>query len=450
MVTAEPPYPAPRVAWYGLAILILLYTSSFIDRLIVGLLIEPIKEDLGASDTLMGLLVGTAFALLYTLMGFPFGRLADRYQRRRIIAAGATVWSIMTMLCGLAASYWQLFVARLGVGVGAAALTPCAYSMISDLFKPRWLPVAMGIYVMAVAIGSGLAFMIGGAIVSMVSGAEAIQVPLIGPLKPWQVAFVVAGLPGLPLAALMLTVREPLRRGLLAQKPGRPPESLPLGQVIRFVAQRWRSYAALILPACLLTMLSYAFAAWIPAYFIRVHGWSAGQAGLIFGACILVTGVAATLSGGALCSWLLARGSPTAYVRVLLYAAVALLPLASTATLFSNQWLALAALATFNFFSASWGGPVAAGMQALTPNQMRGQMSALYLFAVNITGLALGPLLVGALTDYFFEAARDLKYSMALVGVLLTPPAIGLLLSGRAAFRRGIEEADSWTDAAAA
>ncbi len=443
--SGELPYPAPRVAWYGLGILILLYTSSFIDRLIVGLLIEPIKADLGASDTLMGLLVGTAFALLYTLMGFPFGRLADRYQRRLIIAGGASVWSVMTMLCGLAGSYWQLFAARLGVGVGAAALTPCAYSMISDLFKPRWLPLAMGIYVMAVAIGSGLAFMIGGAIISLVSGAEVLELPLIGPLKPWQVAFVAAGLPGLPLAALMLTVREPLRRGLLTGADGVPAGALPLSEVIRFVVRRWRSYAALIVPACLLTMLSYAFAAWIPAYFIRVHGWSAGQAGVLFGLCILLTGVAATLSGGALCSWLLARGRSGAYLRVLLYAAIGLLPLASSATLFANQWVALAALAAFNFFSASWGGPVAAGMQALTPNQMRGQMSALYLFAVNITGLALGPLLVGVLTDYYFGAPQDVKYSMAIAGVLLTPPAIGLLLLGRGAFRRGIEEAAAWT-----
>ncbi len=444
----DPPYPAPRVAWYALAILILLYTSSFIDRLIVGLLIEPIKADLGASDTMMGLLVGTAFALLYTLMGLPFGRLADRYQRRRIIAAGAALWSVMTMLCGLALTYGQLFAARLGVGVGAAALTPCAYSMLSDLFKPRWLPVALGAYVMAVAIGGGLAYIIGGAIIGMVSAAETLQIPVIGALKPWQVAFLVAGLPGLPLAVLMLTVKEPLRRGVLldaaALSAGRP-QTLTLRQAVRFVVRRWRCYAAITVPACLLTMLSYAFTAWIPAYFIRVHGWEAGQAGVLFGVCILVTGVAATLSGGALCSIWLARGRQAAYLQVLLLAAIALLPLTTTATLFSNQWVALAALAVTNFFAASWGGPVAAGLQALTPNQMRGQVSALYLFAVNITGLALGPLLVGILTDYYFDAPADLKYSMAVSGALLAPPAIALLLLGQRAFRRGVEEAAAWT-----
>jgi MFS family permease len=428
---------------------VLLYTSSFIDRLIISLLVEPIQADLLISDTLMGLLTGTAFAALYTVMGMPFGRLADNYRRRSIIAAGAGVWSIMTMLCGLANNYSQLFLARVGVGVGAAALTPAAYSLISDLFRPRWLPVAMSVYVMSIAIGSGLAFVIGGAIVSLVRAAAEISVPFIGGLRSWQLAFVLAGLPGLPLAVLMLTVKEPARRGLIRDHalPGStPPASIPLGDVIAFITRRWRSYGAVIAPAALLTMLSYAFYAWIPAYFVRVHGWTEGQVGLAFGLSILLTGIAATLSGGALCSYLLGRRR-TAYLLLPLGASLCLIPLVATATLAGDAMLSLALLAAVNFFSSCWGAPVASGLQALTPNQMRGQVSALYLFCVNIAGLGLGPVTVGAMTDWIFAEPAAVRYSMALTGIVLCPLAALLLVVGLKPFAAAIKAADAWSAA---
>ncbi len=447
--SAHPPYPPASVAWYSLAILVLLYTSSFIDRLIISLLVEPIQADLVISDTLMGLLTGTAFAALYTVMGIPFGRLADSYSRRRIIAAGAGAWSIMTVLCGLANNYLQLFLGRVGVGVGAAALTPAAYSLISDLFRPRWLPVAMSVYVMSIAIGSGLAFMIGGAIMGLVSVASEVSLPLIGSLRPWQLAFVLAGLPGLPLAVLMLTVREPARRGLirdLADPDATPPASIPLRDVISFVAARWPSYGAVIAPACLLTMLSYAYYAWIPAYFVRVHGWSEGQVGLAFGLSIVVSGIAATLSGGALCSHLLGRRR-AAYLLLPLGASICLIPLVATATLVRDATVSLFLLAALNFFSSCWGAPVAAGLQALTPNQMRAQVSALYLFCVNIAGLGLGPVAVGALTDGIFGDPAAVRYSMALIGIVLCPLSVLLLAAGLKAFSAGVRAADEWSAA---
>jgi MFS family permease len=436
-------YPTPRVAWYTLGILILLYTSSFIDRLIISLLLEPIKADLQVSDTAMGLLVGTAFAMLYTVMSLPFGWLADRFSRKKIVAFGAALWSVCTIMCGLAGTYWQLFLARIAVGTGAAALTPAAYSMIGDLFNPRIRPFAMGVYVMSISIGTGLAFMIGGVIVGLVAGANTITVPLLGELRPWQFAFVAAGLPGLPLAIVMLTVREPTRLGLL-REAGEAPHAIPIRDVVRFVRQRWRSYAAIILPSCLLTMLSYGLFSWLPAYFIRVHGWAATDTGLIFGASVLVSGVAATLSGGALCSFFVARGRKDAHIIVLLLAAVGVLPFAILGPLASNQWVALALLTGANFFGSCWGGPVAAGLQALTPNQMRAQVSALYLFSVNITGLALGPLMVGVFTDQVFGQPADIKYSLALTGLLLTPPAIVMLIVGRKHFRQGVIAAAAW------
>lgn len=442
-----PTYPSSRTAWTTLAILILLYTSSFIDRLIVGLLIEPIKADLEVSDTRMGFLVGTAFALLYTVMGLPFGRLADRFSRKRIIAAGAAAWSVFTVLCGLATSYLQLFMARVAVGVGAAALTPSAYSMISDLFAPKVRPLAMGIYVMSVAIGAGLAFMIGGFVVGLVVDAGSITLPVFGELRPWQVAFVVAGLPGIPLALLMLAAKEPARQGLMPGQDGKVEVALPIREVVRFVRRRWRAYAAVVLPSCLLTMVSYAIFAWTPAYLVRVYGWSAAEAGVLFGACVLISGVAATLSGGVFCSYLVGRGRRDAYPIVLLIAACGTLPFATLGPLVPQAMGALVVISLANFFLSCWGGPVAAGLQALTPNQMRAQVSALYLFCVNITGLALGPVLVGLLTDNLFDGPAGIRYSLALTAVILTPPAIVLLLLGRRHFETGARSALAWSEA---
>ena len=448
MTPSNADYPAPKVAWYTLSILILLYTSSFIDRLIVSLLVEPIKADLGVSDTAMGLLVGMAFAILYTAMSLPFGRLADRYSRKKIIAFGASLWSVCTILCGLASTYWQLFLARIAVGTGAAALTPAAYSMIGDLFNPRIRPLAMGVYVMSISIGTGLAFMIGGVIVGLVTGADTVSVPMLGELKAWQLAFVLAGLPGLPLAMVILSAREPARMGLL-QQGGEVPRVIPIREVVGFVMQRWRSYAAIILPSCLLTMLSYGMFAWLPVYFTRVHDWAADTTGLVFGGSVLLSGVAATLSGGALCSWFVTRGRADAHILVLLIAALGILPFAALGPLAADAWLALGLVTLANFFGSSWGGPVAAGLQALTPNQMRAQISALYLFSVNITGLVFGPLMVGVFTDHLFGQPQDVKYSLALTGALLAPPAIAMLVVGRKHFRQGVIDAKRWEDASA-
>src|ERR1700722_20123627 len=223
------PYPSSFAAWYSVAVLMLIYIFSFIDRTAISLIVEPMKRDLQISDTQIGMLQGLAFALLYNFLGLPIARLSDRHSRRAIIAAGVFIWSIMAGLCGMVRTATQLFLARVGVGVGEAALSPAAYSMITDSFPRSKLGSAFGVYNVGITIVSGTAFLVGGIVVAAVSHAGATYtLPLLGEIRAWQMVFIVTGAPGIVLPLLMLTFREPARRGILRRQSAVEPAAATL------------------------------------------------------------------------------------------------------------------------------------------------------------------------------------------------------------------------------
>ncbi len=215
----RPDYPSSAYAWYVVVVLTAAYVVSFIDRQILALLVEPIRRDLGLTDTQMGLIMGSAFALFYTILGIPLGWLADRFSRRGIIAAGITIWCLMTAACGLSRNFGQLFLARVGVGVGEAALSPSALSLISDYFPRERRGRAISFYNMGVSLGAGIAMIGGGWIIAGIIDAPPTTLPVVGEIYAWQTVFLVVGLPGLAIAALMATVREPERRDKLRVWP---------------------------------------------------------------------------------------------------------------------------------------------------------------------------------------------------------------------------------------
>lgn len=418
---AQPPGPleaqsvAPAVAWYAVAVLFIAYTFSFADRYILSLLVEPIKEDLGLSDTSVSLLHGLAFALFYTFMGIPIGRLADRLSRRSIISVGVAVWSTMTAACGLANNFWQLFGARVGVGVGEAALSPAAYSMIADLFPPRLLARALSVYSSGAIIGGGLAFIAGGWVVRLVTAADVINVPFVGLMKPWQLTFVLVGSPGLLVAALMYTVPEPQRpqavSGLAAQN------SPPLSQVFGFFGAHWRVYVPLILGFSMLALLFNGILAWTPALFVRTYSLDIGTAGFYVGVLLLSFGAAGMLAGGGLADYLFERGHRDATIRTGLIAALGCLPFIALAPLQPSAYSALGLMALFWFFATAGFGAGVAALQYVTPPRMRGVASAIYLFSGNLIGVGIGPTLVALITDYAFQDELQLRYSIVCVGV---------------------------------
>ncbi len=428
---ADAGYPEPRWAWYGVGVLMVAYTFSFIDRYVIALLIEPIKQDFDLTDTQIGLLSGLAFALFYTTLGIPIGRLADRYNRRRIISAGIFAWSLMTGLCGLAQSFWQLFAARVGVGVGEAALSPAAFSLIADSFPVQRIGRALSVYSVGVYFGSGLAFIIGGAVIQLVTRAPDIVLPLVGTVRPWQLTFICVGLPGLLIALWIFTIREPGRRNL-GSAPG---AVMPVRDVLGFIWARRSAYGAHFVGFSLLALAFNAIVIWSPAFLGRVFNFTASEAGYALGLIILVFGSTGIIAGGWLADTLAERGRQDAMLRVGIIAAAGMTPFAIIAPLVPSATGVLILYCPLMFFSSFGFGAAAAALQLITPNEMRGQVSAVYLFMINLIGIGLGPFLTGRITDVVFADEQAVGLSIAIVAGCSAPVAALVLASGLRAFR---------------
>ncbi len=442
--------PGRAYAWYVVGVLMLASTFSFLDRMIMGLLVGPIRETFQISDTQYSLLAGLAFSLFYAVMGLPLARIADSRSRRSLIAAGIAAWSAMTALCGLARGFWSLFLARVGVGVGEATLGPAAVSLIADYFPKGQLGRALSVYVMGVPIGSGLAYMLGGAVVQLVESTGLTSIPFLGEIHGWQVTFFIVGTPGLLVALLMRTVREPVRRGGLPTEPQRSPDShgLPLRDVLAFLRQRRGAYAAHMVGISIFVMVLYAINLWGPTYLIRVFDYSVAQAGWTFGLVIGIPGSLGLLVGGFLGDAWMRSGRPDGYIRTILLCMLLSLPfMVSLGFAPSDTW-GIFLLSAATFFAAFQGGLAGGALQLMTPNQMRAQVMAIYLFIANLIGLGLGPTLVAAITDFVFADDAAIGKSLALCGAVLCPLGAFVLWSGLKPIGRLLLEARQWEDGA--
>ena len=415
-------YPPAGRAWYMVILLTALYMLSFLDRTIIVLLVEPIKADLGLTDTELSLLYGLAFAVFYTFLGIPIARLADRKSRRVIIMVGVSIWSLATAICGLAKNFGQLFAARVSVGVGEASLSPAAYSMISDSFPTEQRAVAMSVYTMGLYLGVGFALILGGVVIDWVGEGTLTEVPVLGLLSPWQLTFMIVGMPGLLLALVMLTVTEPARRQSTAETT-----NISLADAFKWFAVRWRFFIVFWLALTCLVFHSYSFSAWTPSFFIRTFNWTAVEVSRYYGVAVLIFGPTGILFGGLLATRLLKRGNNLINVQMVRMAFILLLVPAGLATLVDNAWLALFLIALIKFISGLPLGVAVAAFHEITPNALRAQATALYMFTINLIGLGLGPTSVALITDYVFHDAAQLRYSMAIVGVVIA--LIGLILA---------------------
>jgi MFS family permease len=348
----------------------------------------------------------------------------------------------MTALCGLAKGYWWLFLARVGVGVGEATLAPAAYSMIADYFPKSVLARALSVYMIGVTLGSGFAYMLGGAVVAYVENLPAIELPLVGAMHGWQVTFVVIGLPGVLVALLLLaTVREPVRVGVASDDA----HALPVREVVRYIWDRRSAYGGHILGIAIFVMVVYALNLWGPTYFIRTFGYTRAEAGWTFGIVMIVAGTAGLLLAGSVADAWLRRGTKDAYVRTILASIVALAPCAIAMGFVTNDVLGITMISLAVFFSAFQGGLAGGTLQLMTPNRMRGQVVAVYQLFANFIGLGLGPTVVAVLTDYVFGYDAAIGKSIALTAAILCPVGGFLLWSSMPAIRRQIvaqEQAD--------
>jgi MFS family permease len=407
----EPDRPSPAVAWYTVTLCMIAYVLSFVDRQIIALLIEPIQADLQISDTQFSLLTGLAFSLFYATMGLPIARWADVGSRPLIISAGIVVWSFATALCGITRTFWQLFVARMGVGVGEAALSPAAYSIITDSFPKSRLGLALGVYSIGVFLGSGLAFLVGGTVIEIVEGYGGLSLPLVGEIRPWQATFFIVGLPGILVGALFFaTVRDPARTGAAGTAGG-----YSIAQVGAYIRSQKQTFISHYLGFGLLSLAMFALLTWAPAYLIRVYELSARDVGIYLGLTVLFANSAGTLASGWLTDYYTRRGHDNAPLRS---GAVGGLAVVIPAALFSSMptfATSLGMLAIAFFFASFPVATSATGLQVMAPNRMRAQVTALFFLAMNLFGITGGSSLVALLTDYWFRDQLMVGYSMSAI-----------------------------------
>ena len=447
-IPPEPkPYPSPAAAWSVVALLTLAYVFSFIDRQILSLMVAPIRHDLDITDFQMSLLMGVSFAVFYTFFGIPLGRLADTRSRRLLIAAGVALWSVLTAGCGLTRKFWQLALMRMGVGVGEASLSPAAYSLISDYFRPEVRSTAISVYSMGIYFGAGLSFIVGGLVIQFTSGRDDFTIPLVGAVRAWQLVFFLVGLPGLIVAALMLAIREPARKGPDWSKPGAAAApAASFAEVFSYVRDNLTTFSYLNVGIGLVALNGYGAYAWIPTFVSRRFAWTIGQTGVVFGSIVAVAGTLGIVTGGWLADWLRARGREDANVAVALLAAVAGIPFVVAFPLAPQASWSLVLMTPVVFFASMPFGVAPAAIQQMMPNTMRSQASALYLFVINLIGMGIGPTQVAALTDYVF-GEKNIGYSLLSVGVFAYLGAGLLLWLALKPYRRSLDYLKEWSKA---
>jgi MFS family permease len=400
-------------------------TLSFIDRQILNVMIGPIKRDLGGlSDTEISLIIGLAFSLIYSLATLPVARIADRGNRRNVIAIGIFSWSAMTALAGMANTYWQLFLARMGVGIGEASLGPASTSLLADAYQPDRLPLAYGIVGAAPFIGTGLANIVGGPLIDFLEARPLMTLPIFGEMYSWQTVLVTVGLPGVLVALLMFTVAEPARLG--AAKP----DGFAWRELGQFVRSRSRYLTAHFIAYLCLSMQGFAFLAWVVELFVRKHDWTRTEIGLTYGTIALTVGIAGSVWAGFYAGRMIGEGREDGPMRLTLWGTIGLAPVAITMPLVDDAIVAAVMLLPITFFMAMPPGLSNAALQAIAPNQMRGQLIALYLICVSFLSYLFAPLIIGLMNDYVFGREDAIDISLAtLAAVNYTIAAIALSMS---------------------
>lgn len=435
MTGPDAPYPSARTAWTMVALLTLAYVFSFVDRYILGLLIEPIKADLHFSDEKIGYLLGPAFALFYATIGVPLGWLADRARRTWIVAAGVTLWSIATAASGFARGFGGLFVARMSVGVGEATLSPSAMSMISDSFPPEKRGAPIGVYSAALSVGAGLASLIGAVVLSWAKGSGDMVLPLIGLVRPWQFAFIVVGLPGLLIAAGFLLLPEPPRR-----LTGGDVGAASFGATIGLVGRRIGAFGGLTALVSVMTIVAYSHG-FNPAAFARAFDWQARDYAIVNGIVTIATGPATVFATGAIIDRWRRAGVRDAAFRMLAIGFVAVVPTSAAALFMPTATLAFVVLA---LATISFGIVTAAGIVALldiTPGASRATIVSLYYMLISLLGLGLGPTTVGLLSTRVFGEA-NLRAAIASVPILYGVVPLLLLPLIARAYRAQLERTE--------
>jgi len=440
----QQPWPSSRRAWYGVTIFGLTVMTLFGSQGLMGLLMQSIKIDLGLSDTEVSLLVGFAAAAFNAVASLPISRLIDRFSRRLIIGVGLLAAGIGSALTGLASGFWQIFAARVFGGIGGAGNGPATYSLLADYFPPARLPKAIAFMNFGFTSGTGLALLLGGTLIAALAQMPDPTLPLIGTVRPWQLVFLVMAIPDLILALLMLTtVYEAPRRGRMLATAGSSNRAVPIRSVLDYLWQHRAAFGPMFLGLAL-NWLAMGTLAWAAPFYERTYGWGPAQYGIIQGFVILLIAPMGLAFGGWLAEHWARRGRDDANLRVVVVAAIAHMPFAIAYALMPSPYLALACSSLSSVLVLIGAGPQNAALQTIVPNEMRGQVTALFLLLFTIIGGGIAPTVVALLTDYVFQDESRLRYSIALMHAVLAPASLIVLWRGLSAYGRAVAESRRW------
>jgi len=427
-------YPPARQGWYAVGVLALTTALAHLDQGILSLLIQQIIEDFSLTDTQASLLLGPAFAFVYVLVGIPLSPLIDRWVRKRIIAIGVTVWSLATAACGLAGSFGQLFAMRMLVGAGESVNGATSYSIVSDYFPRNVLPRAVYRLQIGAVAGNGLSLLLGATMISILAVIGTPSLPFVGKLRPWQVVLMAVGLPGVLVALLLTTVKEPPRRSFREPKVS----SVPVVGALRYMWLHISVFGPLFL-GLTLGALDAGGRAWGAPFFERTYGWGPATYGLVAGSLAIVAMLLGLWLGSRWIDRLQAEGHLDAPFRIIIYTRALNIPFAIAMPIMPTPELSMACYAV-TFMLLGMNGPMMnAVMLIVTPSQVRGQVMALYLFIFTIVGSGIGPVITGLTTDYVFTSPDALRWSILLLHILFLPAALAVTLLGWKPYRREVE-----------
>jgi MFS family permease len=442
--TAVPPYPRPFYAWLLVGILVLAFLFSYIDRQVLAILVGPMKADLHATDSEIGWLYGV-FALFYAVGGLPIAMLADRYARLRLVAAGVLLWSVLTIASGLARNLLQLVLARIGVGVGEAVLTPAANSLIPDSFPRHKVPFAVSVFMAGSTLGSGLAFLVGGVVLGLVQEAGTTYVPLLGNMSAWQKVYLACGLPGLVLAPCLLLLREPIRRQFkVSQRAG-----ATLAELRAWYRQNLRTVILHHSGFLCLALMGFGFVFWSISFFTRVHGLQASTASQIFGVIQLVFGSLGSVSAPLLAARL-ARGGrkDVNIVAAMIGGVCAMAAIMLIQTMPSAFWAFVCYVPALFFVSSPFG--LAYGsLPVIAPASMRAVVVSVFMLVVSL-GMLLGPPIAGFFNERIFPDGDGVRWSILTVTPVFGCLGLTLLWFCRRHYAASLAAAETLETAAAA
>ena len=431
MSSLHSPDTTTRSAHVALALLTAAYVLSYIDRTIMSLMVGPIRADLGLTDTQFSLLGGLAFAIFYSTLGIPFGWWADRGNRPRIVALGIGLWSLMTMLCGIARSFTMLFLMRVGVGVGEAALSPSAYSLIAETYPPEKVGRALGIYGTGIYLGVGLSFALGGFLVEKLSGLPPIEIAVLGTLAGWQQVFIIVGAPGIVLAPLALVLLWEPRETAAAELPATA-ASIKRQPILPWMRENRIFLACHFLGFSSLSLAFNGYLAWQAEFLLRTFDMGKAESGFTIGMIVLTLGVGGMLAGGFAADRLRARGDLRGALTAASGGAIAMTPFAAIAPLMPGASASLLAFAPIMALSAFCFGPAVIALQLATPPELRARISAVFLLVVNLAGIGLGGTVVAAISDHILGGGgARLGEALAIAGGVSTLLGVPLLLVAR-------------------